>query len=128
MIDTTIIVDDILLRQLSLETKKIGSRVLVKQTPECSEYVADIIDVIIIPHTEFYRKKYIHFYKLCNYNSVKALKELSRSFPFIPDFELGIAYVLNIEVAEENISTALKTAKELEFFNSSLTEIALEGV
>lgn len=128
MNETKTLVDDVLLKQLSLETKKIGTHVLIKRTPHHPEFVADILDVIILPHSEFYRSKYMMYYKSCNYNSVKALKELARHFPFIPDFDLGIAFVLNITTNERNFSDAIKIAKELEFFNKPMTGVELQEV
>jgi len=97
MIDTKTLVDDALLRELSVETRKIGSRVLVRPAQDQPEYMADIADVIVMPQTSFYRIKFMEYYRLYGFNSVKALKELGNNFPFIPDYHLGIAYVLNVE-------------------------------
>ena len=120
MIDTKILVEDTLLRELSLETRKIGSKVVVKHTPDHPEYMADIMDVIILPHSDFYRTKFMVYYKTCNNNSVKALKELNNHFPFISDFELGIGYILNIAPILENIDGFghIKIKTELEVFNT----------
>lgn len=117
MIDTKIVVDDILLRELSVETRKIGSRVGVKRGTEHPAFMADIMDVIILPYSEFYRTKFMAFYKIYNYNAVKALKELNVHFPFIPDFELGIGYVLNLSFADEQstLRNSIKIKTELDF-------------
>jgi len=117
MIDTKALVNDTLLRELSVETRKIGSRVQVKATAEHPGYLADIVDVIILPHSVFYRTRFMGYYKLYNQNSVKALKELHRHFPFIPDFELGIAYVLNVEPL--NDLDPIKIKGEFEAFTTT---------
>jgi|GEM_PF-1467012 len=121
MSDVKILVNDFLLRELSAETRKIGSRVLVKATEHLPEFTADIMDVIILPHSEFYRFKFTGYYKLFNHNSVKALKELSKHFPFIPDFELGIGYLLNLGFSQENSSSydPIKISRELEWLKAS---------
>lgn len=117
MIDTKTLVDDTLLRELSVETRKIGSRVLVKRVNEHPGYIADILDIIILPYADFYRTKFMNFYRIYNYNAVKALKELNVHFPFIPDFELGIGYILNISSGDENsyLNTSIKIKTELQF-------------
>lgn len=117
MIDTKTLVNDALLRELSIETRKIGSKVLVKPSPEQGEFMTDIVDVIIAPETSFYRAKFMEYYRLYSYNAVKALKELGNNFPFIPDFRLGIAYVLSIEPDHRDPSTInpVRFKHELEF-------------
>ncbi len=91
------LVNDLLLKELSAETRKIGSKIMVKRVPGCPAYPAEISDIIIIPHSEFYRSKFMVFYQANQYNAVKTLKELHRNFPFTPDYNLGIGYVLNRE-------------------------------
>ena len=120
MVDTKILVEDYLLRELSVETRKIGSKVVVKKTPDHPEFTADIMDVIILPYSDFYRTKFMTYYKLYNHNSVKALKELNIHFPFIPDFELGIGYILNIVPILESTNgfSYIKIKTELELFNT----------
>jgi len=122
MIDTKILVEDALLKELSVETRKIGSKVVVKKTTDHPEYIADIIDVIILPHSDFYRTKFMAYYKTCNNNAVKALKELNYHFPFIPDFELGIGYILNCEPILESPNGLgnIKIRKELEPLTTNL--------
>jgi len=117
MIDTKTLVDDALLKELSIETRKIGSRVLVKRVNEHPGYMADIMDIIILPYSDFYRSKFMVFYKTYNHNAVKALKELNVNFPFIPDFELGIGYILNISSGDETsyLNNSIKIKTELEF-------------
>jgi hypothetical protein len=123
MIDTKMLVDDVLLRELSVETRKVGSKVLVNSTETHPEFMADILDVIVFPRANFFRKKYLFYFVQCNFNSVKALKELHRHFPFIPDFDLGIGYVLNIEDSEQQGINTIKTYKELEFFSRPSSEV-----
>lgn len=122
MMDTKTLVDDALLRELSAETRKIGSRVLVKRNQDHPEFTADIMDVIVMPHTSFYRAKFMEYYCLYSHNSVKALKELSRTFPFIPDYQLGIAYMLNLEPDQESPARLnhIKVKSELEFNDETL--------
>jgi hypothetical protein len=95
MAEVNMLVNDFLLKELSAETRKIGTKVVVRRTNETPAYTADIIDIIIMPHSDFYRIKFMAFYQLNQYNSVKALKELSRNFPYTPDYNLGIGYILN---------------------------------
>lgn len=116
--------DDVLLKELSFETRKIGSRVRVKQKPEHPEFTADVLDVIILPCSAFYRSKFMLLYAHYNYNAVKALKELGRQFPFIPDFELGIGYVLNTgaDTSQQGMCVKLKTEVELPGSTSSVSD------
>jgi hypothetical protein len=107
-------VDDNLLKTLSIETRKIGTKVLVKKSVKLPEYTADIIDVIIIPQEEFYRRKFMQFYKSCEFNSVKALKELANNFLYTPDFELGIGYILNVNKAPDDLMPSIKIKSEIE--------------
>lgn len=124
MIEKRTLVDDALLKELSAETRKIGSKVFVKRTPEHPAFSTEIIDVIIMPHTSFYRAKFMDYYLLYSRNSVKALKELANHFPFIPDYQLGIAYVLNIEpLAETKTPVApIKISSELEFRSETVQQ------
>jgi hypothetical protein len=108
------IVDDVLLRELSAETRKVGTKVLAKKTKDFPAYMADIIDVIILPHSEFYREKFMVCYYEQNQNSVKALKELNRNFPFVPDYQLGIGYILGQTYDTSNISNCIKIKVELD--------------
>ncbi len=108
------IVDDLLLRELSAETRKIGTKVLVKKTIDHPAYMADIVDVIIFPHSEFYRAKFMVCYYEQNQNSVKALKELNRSFPFVPDYQLGIGYILGQTNDTSNFPHCIKIKVELD--------------
>lgn len=96
------LVDDLLLKDLSVETKKIGAKVSVKAGVTGKEFMAEIVDVIILPRADFYRQKFMHFCKSYNHNSVKALKELGTNFPFSVDFDLGIGYVLNVSGQASN--------------------------
>ena len=95
------IVSDALLRQLSAETKKVGRKVLIRETRLMPELTACISNVIIIPHSEFYRNKFMSYYRHYQQNSVKALKELAANFPYTPDYELGLAFVI---ILRSNVS------------------------
>ena len=114
MADVNMLVDDLLLRELSAETRKIGTKVLVRKTEDMPAYVADIVDVIIVPQSEFYRIKFMTSYSSCNQNAVKALKELSRNFPFTPDYHLGIGYILNVRDLQSNLFNNIKIKGEIE--------------
>jgi len=119
MIDAKALVNDFLLKELSIETKKIGTKVLVKKNGGVPEYTADIVDVIVIPQSEFYRAKFMRFYKIYNYNSVKALKELANNFSFTPDYELGIGYILNVSEAPAMLTKTIKIKSELQVVQNS---------
>ena len=115
------LVSEALLKELSAETRKIGTKILVKATAGYPQYSADIINVIILPHSEFYRNKFMLFYRSCKHNAVKALKELYINFPYAPDYELGIGYILNIYSETEIINTIIikgefETAENLNAF------------
>ena len=114
MADVKMLVDDFLLKELSAETRKIGTKVVVRKTNETPAYTADIMDVIIIPQSEFYRIKFMTFYSACNHNAVKALKELSRNFPFAPDYHLGLGYILNLCDTQPNVFNNIKIKAEFE--------------
>lgn len=97
MADMNMIVSDALLKQLSAETNKVGKLVSIKETRLMPELMAYISNVIIMPHSEFYRNQFMNFYKQYNQNAVKALKELAIDFPYAPDYELGLAFVITLK-------------------------------
>jgi len=70
--------------------------------------------VIIFPYSEFYRAKFMVCYYEQNLNSVKALKELNRNFPFVPDYQLGIGYILGQTIETSNFPHCIKTKTELD--------------
>jgi hypothetical protein len=117
MREKRILVSDPLLRKLSQETRRIGSKVLVRSAKGMPAYMADITDVIIMPHTAFYRDKFMEYYRACQHNAVKALKELANKFPFIPDYGLGLAYVLNVSEGDDpqDHGQMIRIQSELEF-------------
>lgn len=122
MADVNMLVDDALLKELSIETKKIGTKVVVRKSKENPAYTAEIADVIIVPQSEFYRVKFVSFYYSCQYNSVKALKELHKNFPFTPDYNLGIGYILNQRELEDadNVFVKILLKGEFELFERTL--------
>lgn len=90
------IVSDALLRQLSSETPKIGKYVQLRETRFMPELKALITNVIILPQSEFYRNKFMNLYRQHDHNAVKALKELAVDFPYTPDYELGLGFVISL--------------------------------
>lgn len=92
------IVSDALLRQLSTETAKVGRQVTLRETKFMPGLQALIANVIILPQSDFYRQKFMQLYRQFNYNAVKALKELSVDFPYTPDYDLGLGFVINLEL------------------------------
>ena len=126
MTDTKTMVTDFLLRELSAKTKNVGKRVLIRETKLITELTAYITNVIIIPHSDFYRIRFMDFYKLYNQNAVKALKELGNLFPYSPDYELGIAFVITIKSSLEGIQghTSIMLEPDLEILED---EVFLES-
>lgn len=97
MADMNMIVSDALLKQLSAETNKVGKSVSIKEFRLSADLMIYISNVIIMPHSEFYRNKFLSFYQQYNRNAVKALKELAIDFPYTPDYELGLAFVITLK-------------------------------
>lgn len=102
------IVSDALLKQLSAETTKIGRQVRVRETLFSPGAQAFIANVIILPQAEFYRNKFMTLYRQHQHNAVKALKDLAADFPFVPDYHLGLGFVIHIQLPGQLPQTAAK--------------------
>jgi hypothetical protein len=87
--------DEKLLRRFALELENIGRTVMVKASRTAGAYEGMITDILILPVPEFYRKQFMTFYRLNAYNGVKALKDLQKNFPYAPDYELDIGFVIS---------------------------------
>lgn len=109
------IVSDALLKQLSTETQKVGQLVRMSEMRLMPEFMAYISNVIILPHSEFYRNKFMSFYEQYNHNSVKALKELAVDFPYTPDYQLGLGFVITIQSTVHEHSNQFKILLAHEF-------------
>lgn len=91
------VVEESLLRKFSMELEIIGKAVRLKT--KYGETDGTVKDVLIIPVPEFYRKQFMLFYKANQGNGVKALKELQRNFPYAPDYQLDLGYLIEINEA-----------------------------
>ena len=88
-------ITDALLRKLSKETDLVGKQIVVPGSKLKAGYEATVINVIILPFSDFYRNQFLTFYQFFNQNAVKALKEMVHHFPYTPDYRLDIGYVLD---------------------------------
>lgn len=97
------IVSDALLKQLSSETSKVGRQVNVRETRFLPSVSAFITNVIILPQSEFYRNKFMALYSRHEHNAVKALKELAIDFPYTPDYDLGLGFVIALHIPGQEV-------------------------
>ncbi len=97
------IVSDALLKQLSSETSKVGRQVKVRETRFLPTVTAFITNVIILPQSEFYRNKFMTLYNRHQHNAVKALKELALDFPYTPDYDLGLGFVIALHISGQEV-------------------------